>query len=257
MPHNRAHRNAWIESIKVNAVSREARDGRTFCVKRRRRALARPVLLAANLFFRLVRAPVRAIENSLEWQRWETESFQLLHGPACECFSAGAETIAVEEFPGINLTAPLDEGTLTEGMARAVGAELRRAHQTQCAFFGEGWSHGDPHLGNFIFDEAICRARIIDFELRHVRSLAEKMRHLDDLLVVLHDLLGRSRPSQWTPSARAFIEGYGRGELTAAAMDQLAPPTGLASVWWSVRTSWLVRDEAMRRINALREEMRF
>ncbi|HEX5176725.1 MAG TPA: hypothetical protein VFV83_06845 [Chthoniobacteraceae bacterium] len=236
----------------MNATSREVRDGRAFCAKRRRR-FAPPILATANIFFRLVRAPVRAIENNAEWQAWETESFRLLHGETSRCFPSGTRAVAVEEFDGINLTGTLDDGTLSIAMVRAVGAELRRAHEIRCEFFASGWSHGDPHLGNFIFDGATGRARIIDFELRHLRSLGERARRLDDLLGVLHDLLGRSPPARWVPSARGFVEGYGCRELTEAAIDQLAPPSGLAAIWWSIRTSWLRRDEAKRRIEELRQ----
>jgi hypothetical protein len=249
---SRAQRNAWIESIKVNTVRREIREGLTLCVKRRRRVIARAILPAANIFFRLVRAPVRAIENTVEWQRWEIQSVRLLHGAAAACFSEGPDGVAVEEFSGINLTAPLDEGRLTERMTHAVGVELRRAHETRCEFFDSGWSHGDPHLGNFIFDEATSRARVIDFELRHLRSLGERARRLDDLLGVLHDLLGRSPPAHWVPAARGFLEGYGCREMTAAAIDELTPPSGAPSIWWSIRTSWVRREEAMRRIEELR-----
>jgi hypothetical protein len=40
--------------------------------------------------------------------------------------------------------------------------------------------------------------------------------------------------------------------MTAAAIDELTPPSGAPSIWWSIRTSWVRREEAMRRIEELR-----
>jgi len=252
---DRSRGNAWIESIKVNAVSQEAHDGRIFWIKRRR-VIARPILAIANIFFRLVGAPVRAIERTEAWQRWEIDSFERLHGDMYRCFSRDHHAIAVEQLSGMNLTSALDDGTLTEAMACAAGKELHRAHEIRSNFFDAGWSHGDPHLGNFVFDPVTSGARIIDFELRHVRACAEKMRHIDDVLVVLQDLLGRSAPDQWLSSARAFMAGYERSEIIAEAIERLTPPRGLASLWWSIRTSWLPRSEACTRIAELRDAIR-
>ena len=241
----------WIESIKVNAVERAFRDGRGCCIKKRR-LYARPLLVAANLFFRAARAPLRTFVDVTAWQRWEVESFALLHAPAYRCASFGRRGVVAEEFPGVALTASLDGGTLTSRMACALGTELRRAHETHSAHFGGGWSHGDPHLGNFIYDDGTDQAKIIDFEVRHDRELDAEVRHADDVLVVLQDLLGRSASAQWLPCACAFLERYGRAAVVARALSQLAaPPTGIAALWWSIRTSWIARDEAVRRIMSL------
>ena len=244
----------WIESIKVNRVRREIREGRWSCIKERR-VYARPVLVAANLFFRAVRAPLRALANVAAWQRWEIDSFVLLHAPASLCAPFGRRGVVAEEFPGVNLTVTLDSGTLTEGMAAALGAELRRAHETYSAHFSGGWSHGDPHLGNFIYDDATDRAKIIDFEVRHRRCIGVNARHADDVLVVLQDMLGRSAAAQWLPCATAFIAGYGRPPVVADALSQLGVPPWMAAIWWSIRTSWIGRDEAVRRIKALRQNL--
>jgi hypothetical protein len=249
----RAWENAWIESIKVNAVTREIHDGRTFCIKRRR-LFAIPVLAAANIFFRMCGAPVRTILSAAEWQRWEIESFQRLHGDVARCFASGTCGFASEELAGINLTGPLESGTLTDVMLRASGVELRRAHGTPSAFFdGAAWSHGDPHLGNFVFDATTSRARIIDFELRHMRTVPVEERHLDDLLGVLLDLIGRGPSSRWLSAARAFLDAYECPPLTTRAIAQLASPRGSAGLWWSIRTSWLPQKEARQRISELRK----
>ncbi len=249
-------RNAWIESIKVNTVVREVRNSRTFVIKRRR-PIGWPVLVLANIFFRVTRAPIRVLDCAVTWKRWEIDSFNSLHDPPYRCIPEGRCGVAAEQLPGVDLTALLDEGALSDSMARAVGAELRRAHQVECAFFfASGWSHGDPHLGNFIYDAAADRARIIDFEVRHLRSLNEKRRQADDVLVVLQDLLGRSRLAQWLPCARAFVESYGRRDVVAEALEQLAVPAGIARLWWSIRTSWLDGAEAIRRIEAWHADLR-
>ncbi len=57
-------------------------------------------------------------------------------------------------MPGVNLTRHLDDGSITEEMAAAAARELApRTRRLTRSFSGGAWSHGDPHLGNFIYDE--------------------------------------------------------------------------------------------------------
>src|SRR4051812_34316074 len=104
------------ESVKVNSMRLEARDGRRFWVKTRRWP-ARFILRGANLFFALARAPLRAVLPASAWQRWEVECFLGLHGG--EGFTArseGALAMSAEELPGISLTIYLDTDRLTPGL---------------------------------------------------------------------------------------------------------------------------------------------
>lgn len=219
--------------------------------KRRRRA-AWLVMRVANAFFRLARNPVEAIVDDAEWRMWEVDCFRLLHGPE---FTAGLDrngTPFVSVLPGGDLSRHLAAGTLRAEHLAAAGAELRRAHALHSPHYGGGWSHGDPHTGNFLFDAATGRARLVDFEMRHHRGLPEARRHADDLLVMLQDVCGRCAGDAWLPLAEAFFAGYGRREIIVLLADLLRVPRGMPRVWWAVRTSWMRRGELERRVEALR-----
>lgn len=243
---------AITEGVKINSVHREARRGRMFWIKRRKPA-ARPIMIGANCFFRLAKAPVRAIVEPAAWQRWEVECFTALHGPdGFEAFPEGANGVGAEEMPGVNLTDFLDGGTMTPAMAAAAGRELRRAHQWHSPGLDALWSHGDPHAGNFVYHQTSDRARIIDFEVMHDPALSADARQADDVLVFLQDMVGRIAAEKWLPCAEAFLIGYDRPELIERLKPLLAiPPIGFSRLWWRVRTTFLSVNTIRGRFAAL------
>lgn len=243
------------ERIKINELAREWREGRIMWIKRRRRT-APLVLAAANFFFRLAGARVRAIAHAPLWQRWEVECFRELHGDQFKASPDGASAIAAEAMPGYPLARELDAGRLTQKQAMAAGRELRRAHEITSAAFGGEWSHGDPHTGNFVYDPDEDRARLIDFEVIHDAALSAEDRHADDLLIFLQDLLGRIQADDWLPVACAFLDGYDREEIIARLPAQLALPRGIARLWWAVRTSYLPAPETTHRLAGLSASIR-
>jgi hypothetical protein len=245
---------AFVDRIKINTLSREMRDGRPVWIKCRRWA-ATPIVACANGFFRLAGNPVLALARPEVWQRWEVNCFLSLHGDRYRAFADGEWRVAADEVPGVNLTLHLDGGTITPPMLAAAAHELRRAHSRHCADFGGLWSHGDPHVGNFIYDEATCRARLIDFEVMHHPALPAHERHADDLLVFIQDMVGRIKGDLWMPSARAFLNAYGEPRILDLLRKKLVIPQGLARVWWAVRTTYMAPAELERRINALRAEL--
>ena len=242
----------WVDRIHLNDSSLSEREGRRVVVKRRR-AGSGFVMRFANAFFRAARNPVEAITTRETWQQWEVECYLRLHGPE---FSAGMDesgTAWIEVLPGRSLGEWLSAGTLDREMLRAAGAELRRAHRQDCPHYGSGWSHGDPHSGNFLYDPASRRARLIDFEVRHLRQLPEVERHADDVLVLLQDVCGRCNAEQWPSLASALIEGYGKKEITSTILGRLNVPAGIPRLWWAVRTTWMKRDELERRLEQLKQ----
>lgn len=245
---------ALVDRIKVNAITRETRAGRVVWIKRRRRSAA-PILACANHFFRLAGNPVQAIGDLAKWQRWEVECFERLHGGSFRAFAEGDRVVGADEMPGISLTVPLDTGILEPYMTAAAGRELRRSHASHCPTFPGGWSHGDPHLGNFLYDAATDRARLIDFEVLHDSSLPAEARHADDLLVFLQDLVGRVSETRWLPNAHAFLAGYDRPEIVRRLRDFLFVPRGIPRVWWKVRTTYLSTSDLERRLEALRRSL--
>jgi len=242
---------ALVDTIKINAVTREDRDGRAYWIKRRG-WLARPIMACANRFFRLAGNPIQALTGLATWQRWEVDCFLRLHGERFHAFAEGARAVVAEEVPGKNLSAHLHAGTLTPAMVATAARELRRAHEIEHPVFGGPWSHGDPHAGNFVQEPVADRARLIDFEVMHDPTMMADERHADDLLVFLQDIAGRLTAEQWLPSAHAFLAGYDRSEILVRLREKLVVPGGLARVWWAVRTTYLASVELRRRIAALR-----
>lgn len=254
MSHLLAIAACFAERIKVNAITREIRDGRPVWVKRRRRS-AGLTLAGANRFFRLAGNPVQAITDLRVWQRWEVECFRRLHGAEFQVFAEGARAVAAEEVPGVSLSRHLDRGTLTAEMAAAAARELRRAHATECTAFDGAWSHGDPHAGNFLYDASLDHARLIDFEVMHDRALPATERHADDLLVFLQDVVGRVSAEAWLPLALAFLDAYDRPEIAARLGPRLILPRGIPRLWWAVRTTYLPARELVDRLELLRDAL--
>jgi hypothetical protein len=86
------HAGSAIDAIRINAISREVREGRAVLVKRRR-WVGGPLTHTANLFFRAARHPVFVWANAGAWQRWEVSSFNLLHAEQYRAFPDGARTV--------------------------------------------------------------------------------------------------------------------------------------------------------------------
>jgi tRNA A-37 threonylcarbamoyl transferase component Bud32 len=243
-----------VDRIKINTLKRHERDGRAVWSKQRRN-FARLVIPMANGFFRLAGNPVSILLETDTWHAWEIACLRRLHGDGFAAWTSEPGVLWIEELPGRSLSLHLDAGTATHEMFAAAAREFRRAHGLECEWFGSGWSHGDPHTGNVIYDEASGTARLIDFEMRHDVSLSEAARHTDDLLIFLQDTLGRMPRERWLELARVFVEAYGRSEITAKLVERLAAPRGLARIWWAVRTTYLAPREVAGRLNALRQAL--
>ncbi|MEA3188589.1 MAG: hypothetical protein QOD99_2419 [Chthoniobacter sp.] len=227
-----------IESIRVNAISREVRGGTPFIVKRRRHA-AWPLVRVANLFFRAAKNPASVCERPEDWQRWESGCFEMLHGDRFRVRTQGQRTVLGEVLPGRSLVSHLEAGTFSEVMVEAAARELRRGHAMHSEEFHGPWSHGDPNLANFLFDTAEQRARLIDFEILHDRSLSAAERHAADLLVFLQDLLGCVSDENWLPMAQLFLVTYDCDAVLPFLKQQLVIPRGIPRLWWWIRTNYV------------------
>lgn len=232
-----------IESIKINAVTTEWRDGRPLVVKQRR-AVSEPVAAVANVFFHLARGPISVCVTPGDWQRWETGSFLLLNGDRFRAFADGERKVCADRVPGENLRSLLSQGALTGHILDVAARELRGP-----------WSHGDLQMSNIIYDKATDSARLVDFEIMHDPSLPVAVRHADDLLVFLQDMMWRVSAKQWVPYAEAFVHAYGRAEVTAELEKMLVVPHGVAGLWWKIRTNHFNRAELVMRVEALRRAL--
>ena len=249
------HAGSAIDGIRINSISREVREGRPLLIKRRR-LVSTPLVRTANLFFRAARHPVFVWADSCAWQRWEVNSFNLLHSCQYSAFPAGPRTVCADILPGTSLAEHFVNGTFDCSMLDAAGAELRRAHELHSGFFNGPWSHGDPNLANFLFCAHEKHARLIDFEVVHQRRLPPMVRHVEDLLSFLQDLLGCAPRGTWLASAQRFLDAYECDQaLRDALRERLRLPHGVPRVWWWIRTNYIPLRSIRGRLQRLRETL--
>jgi hypothetical protein len=243
-----------IDTVRIHRVRRETRDGRAVWTKYRRRGMD-GVIACGNVFLDRSRSRIRMFRDVAAWQWWEVASFGLLNGDAYGCGPLGPRGFWAECLPGVSLRELCRAGTIDTDAARAAGAELRRAHALSCAVRGVLWSHGDPHLGNVLYDAAAGRARLIDFETIHDATLPAAERHADDLLVFLLELLATVDAPRWPALGMATLAAYDRPEPLEALRLRLRVPRGLELVLWRTRSAHTPLSELERRISQLRNAL--
>jgi hypothetical protein len=240
-----------VDSLKINSISEKVRRGRRVVVKRRN-VYSEQLADLANLYFRLSNIPIRFWSKVKDWKRWEAGCFQMLNGDRFRAFASGANTVCADKLPGESLWEHMNRGTLTRPMLEAAGREFRRAHQFWTDEFDGLWSHADATTTNVIYNEKTGRARLIDFEIIHHKSLPATTRHADDLLVFLLDILAIAPGRKWLPFALCFLNAHGDADVIAELKNQLAVPNGLAWIWWGVRTSFAKPAKVKQRLGKLR-----
>jgi hypothetical protein len=234
----------------LNGVKQICRQGRCVIVKSHG-WLSAFVHALANLFFRMAGIPIAFHHTHRAWQEWETKNFQMLN-KRYAAFAIGPDQILEEKLPGEDLFKLMNQGRLTPQMVHAAAREFRRAHQLHSDYFAGPWSHGDATMSNVLYDEATDKARLIDFETVHDKSLPAAVRHADDLFVFLLDLIAMSSRRRWLPLALQFVRSYGDPAVIAELQKRLRPPRGIAFIWWRVRTNFVDQRKVVRRVNELR-----
>jgi hypothetical protein len=242
----------FVDSLKLSSVSDRVRRGRQVVIKRRN-AHSEQLAELANVYFRMSNVPIRFWSTTKDWQRWEVKCFQMLNGDRFRAFASGAKAVCVDKLPGKSLWQYLNRGTLTRQMLEAAAHEFRRAHQFWSDEFQAPWSHGDAGMENVVFNEKTGRARLIDFEIVHDKSLPAAPRHADDLLVFLLDLVAIAPSHKWLPFALRFLNAYNNLDVIAELKNQLALPSGMAWIWWGVRTSFANPAKVKQRLAKLRD----
>jgi hypothetical protein len=242
---------AFVESLKINTISEKRRRGRLVVIKRRNIYGERGADLI-NFYFRVADITIRYLSNVRDWRRWEASCFQMLNGDRFRAKVIDARTVRLDKLPGQSLWDHMNEGTLNKRMLEAAGREYRRAHQFWRDEFGGPWSHGDASMPNVIYNEKTRRARLIDFEIMHVKSLPATTRHADDLVVFLLDMVDRVSTRQWLPFTTCFVKAYADRDVITEVQKRLVIPSGLALIWWNVRTNFAKTEKAERRLRALR-----
>ena len=240
-----------IESLKINSVSEQKRRNRPVVVKRRN-LHSQQIAEMANLYFGWAGLPIRFWARVKDWRRWEINSFNLLNGDRFQARVSGQRAVIEDKLPGESLWDYMNDGALTRPILVAAAKELRRAHRFWSNEFRGPWSHGDATTTNVIYDAKTNRARWIDFEIIHDKSLSPRSRHADDLLVFLLDMVGIVPSRKWLPFALCFLNAYGEAHVIHELRRQLILPGGLAWIWWEVRTNFTSPAKINKRLTALR-----
>jgi hypothetical protein len=223
-----------IDLVSINQTTQA--DG--VLIKRRR--WGRGALIGlGNVYLHVSHSRIQMFVSTAAWQAWECESYRRLYGGGCE--RLGAAALRIIPLPGQSLLTHLQSQTLTPAMMVAAAHELRRAHAL-------GWTHGDPHLANILYDGT--RAFLIDFETQHLASLSFTARCADDLLVLLLDLMGRS--DVWAELSAALLSSYGDGQVLTALIARLHVPRAFERVLWASRTQYLPQRDLVQRVAKLR-----
>jgi hypothetical protein len=241
----------FVDSLKINSVCEKVRRGRRIVIKQRN-GYGEQLADLANLYFRMAGIPIRFWAKAEDWQRWEVECFKMLNGDRFRAWACGDKTVCADKLPGKSLWEHLEQRRLSREMVEAAGREFRRAHQFRSHEFRGPWSHGDAGANNVIYDEKTGRARFIDFEIVHAKSLSAKSRQADDLLVFLLDLIAVAPNPQWLTLALSFLNAYGNTAVICELEDELALPNGMAWIWWGVRTSFANPAKVKRRLEKIR-----
>jgi hypothetical protein len=241
----------FVDSLKINSVSEKVRHRRRVVIKRRN-GYGEQLAELANLYFHMAGIPIRFWAKVEDWRRWEVECFKMLNGDRFRAWSCGDKTVCADKLPGKSLWEHLEQRRLSREMVEAAGHEFRRAHQLRSHEFRGPWSHGDAGANNVIYDEITGRARFIDFEIVHDKSLPAKSRHADDLLVFLLDVIATAPNPRWLALSLSFLNAYGNAAVICELEDELALPNGMAWIWWGVRTSFANPAKVKRRLEKLR-----
>src|SRR5205814_9472787 len=68
----------------------------------------------------------------------------------------------------------------------------------------------------------------------------------------LLDMVEMIPSRQWLPFATCFLKAYGNRAVIAELRKQLVVPSGLALIWWNVRTNFVKSAQVKGRLQALR-----
>lgn len=238
-----------IDAVRLHRTQYQIREGVAGFVKARRRG-TRVFYGPGNFFLRLSGSGIQMFGDLSEWQRHEISSFRLCH-PNHKAEVAGKRSVFLEALPGKTLRDLDRTGSLTHQAIQAAAVELRRAHSL-CDPLNEGraWSHGDPHLGNFLYDSERRRCHLIDFETAHLQSIDTAWRQADDLLTVCLELLGSRKDG--AEFASIFLASYGSGSTLQKLSSRLQRPKGFQRILWSSRSKHLPFGELCAGISDLR-----
>ncbi len=198
------------------------------------------VIFFGNIFLKFSNSKILMYPSVKYWKRWESYHFNLLHGDQYQCFDQKERELTFDILPGKTLLELIKTKQFDREVIKAVAIEFNRAHRTYSKLTNQNYSHGDPHLENFLYDQKSNKAYIIDFETCHEKHLNEAERHADDILVFLLDCMGRLSETLFLDVLETFFSVYSYNEKTLLNLKKrLVVPTGLEKILWLTRTNYL------------------
>lgn len=240
-----------IDAVRIHRTRLGSQRGVEGYHKVRRHGME-AVYWPGNLFLHWSHSGIRMFASVAAWQQHETRCFQLCH-PGRAARPAGRRGIFLEKLPGESLREICRKGRLTPRIVNLAAAELRRSHLLLDPVHGDAWSHGDPHLGNFLFDSSRCY--LIDFETEHFPRASANVRHADDVLVFCLELLGHPDSGTAILLSQSFLAAYDDAAIRATVIAKLRLPGGLERVLWATRTAYLPARELQDRLSELRSRI--
>jgi hypothetical protein len=218
-------------------------------VIKRRNIYSEQLADLANLYFRMSGIPIRFWSKAEDWRRWEVKCFRMLNGDRFRAFAYGAKTVCTDKLSLGTSERRHARGECWKRLERSFGARINSGATNLTA---RGHMAIRRRQMSF-YNQKTGRARLIDFELVHHRSLSAKSRHADDLLVFLLDILAIASSRQWLPFALCFPNTYGDPIVLAELTNPLALPNGIAWIWWGVRTSFANPAKVKQRLERIKD----
>ena len=240
-----------MNRVRVNSVRTEIRNNVQVYVKTRRFG-GSFVIWCGNKFLSMAGSGIHMFVRTSEWIAWELHCAQLLYPDRTATSVRSGKILVLPEIRGVSLRELVRSNRLDANAAEAAACEIRRAHLLHCPIYNGGWSHGDLHLGNILYDQELNQATLIDFDTRHEPELDEISRHADDLKTVLLELISISATG-WYDLAFSFLNAYQNCELLKELDLQLTVPHGIARIFWHTRTANCSLQEIEPRLQSLRE----
>lgn len=241
----------WIDQVRLNST-RLIRFKDKDCFLKTRLPFRNFLIFFGNIFLSVSNSRIQMFGSTQKWLEWEIGCYQILY-PSLLAQSYSSQALVVEKIPGKDLLSLLKLGKLTEKHLLAAAMMFKRAHQCHSTFFNAGWSHGDPHLENVLFDSKSKQAFVIDFETQHVVTLSANERQADDLLVFCLDLIGRS--ADYESLLTTFFSAYGDWEILHTLQHRLSLPQGFEHILWLTRTNFLSQKVLEVRLQQLRKSI--
>lgn len=172
--------NALLRSWKLCRVCRDPADANKWRKQRLKRCWL--YIAPGNLVLRFLHTGYRVCD--VDWAEYECRIFREVHPDLCSPQVIDSRTIVLPHLDGVTLSQTQADDLRFASVAAF--AELGRFHRVNPHMI-----HGDPHTGNFLYDESTQRCRILDFETAPLDTAIAQRSRAMDFAILLMDLVRR------------------------------------------------------------------